>query len=167
MAWTNRPATELTSGAPAPQQSTPPPTSLTWRKRRDLLVWQHRRRRNRQLAQWARRTAGSTPSRGRSVTRSDLLIAERVIAARADLIQIAAMLDQLNDPDPASTTLLRKLLSDGCESPLYNRSLHVSELKATLYYVNERLLTELKSTCRQTRHTSAAPSIQGRDTNRR
>ena len=28
-----------------------------------------------------------------------------------------------------------KLLTDGCDSPLYNRDIHVSELWATLYYL--------------------------------
>ena len=30
---------------------------------------------------------------------------------------------------------IRKLLTDGCESPLYNRDIHMSELRAALYYL--------------------------------
>jgi hypothetical protein len=30
---------------------------------------------------------------------------------------------------------VQRLITDGCESPLYNRDVHISELRATLYYL--------------------------------
>jgi hypothetical protein len=35
---------------------------------------------------------------------------------------------------------LHSLLADGCDSPLYNSEIHVSELRATLYWVRARLV---------------------------
>jgi hypothetical protein len=37
-------------------------------------------------------------------------------------------------------TTLHRLLTDGCESPLYNRDVHPSELRATIFYVRSRLI---------------------------
>ena len=47
---------------------------------------------------------------------------------------IAAMLDRLDDPNPAAIAMLHDLLADGCGSPLYNPDIHVSELLAALHY---------------------------------
>jgi hypothetical protein len=45
--------------------------------------------------------------------------------------------------EPASWVLaIKKLLTDGCTSPLYNRDVHISELWATLYYLRRGRLSE-------------------------
>jgi hypothetical protein len=53
---------------------------------------------------------------------------------RTALLEIAALLEQTHDPDPACVTATRELLTSGT-SPLYNRGVHVSELYAALYYI--------------------------------
>jgi hypothetical protein len=59
--------------------------------------------------------------------------------ARTDLLEIATMLEHAHDPDSARIAALRDLISDGCESPLYNTDVHLSELGAMLYYVRSGL----------------------------
>jgi hypothetical protein len=70
------------------------------------------------------------------------LLCDRIATVRADLIEIAALLDATEYPDCASIAALHALLSNGCESPLYNREVHISELRATLYYVRRQLRSE-------------------------
>ncbi len=147
MPWTSRFANTRTSGAPAPDTRTsgapaqPREASgpMSLGNGLALVAERHRRRRNRRLASWAVRTAEHVPSRGRLRTSAELLIPERVEAVRSDLLEIAAVLEHLDEADRASTGLLHKLLSDGCDSPLYNADLHVSELQAALYYVKKGL----------------------------
>ncbi|MGZ6566735.1 MAG: hypothetical protein ACXVE9_04875 [Solirubrobacteraceae bacterium] len=79
-------------------------------------------------------------SRRRPRTR-ELLLYDRVAEVRTELIEIAAILERFDDPDPAAVALLHDLLADGCGSPLYNPDVHVSELRATLYYVRSALET--------------------------
>jgi hypothetical protein len=71
--------------------------------------------------------------------RFEVLLHDRVAAVRTDLLEIAALLEHAVLPDPACVADLRRLVSDGCGSPLYNRDVHPSELRATLYYVRARL----------------------------
>lgn len=71
--------------------------------------------------------------------RHDLLLHDRVTAVRTDLLEIAVMLERSDDPDPGCVAALHDLVSDGCESPLYNPEVHVSELRATLYFARSRL----------------------------
>jgi hypothetical protein len=88
-------------------------------------------RQRRRLVGWLRRTARR---RGRPETgryRCDLLLEDRLAGVRADLLEIA---------DPACVAQLRRLLRDGCESPLYNRDVHISELRATVYYAKQALV---------------------------
>lgn len=99
------------------------------------------RRHRRMLARWLRRTAGHSPARDPIRRRHELLLADRVAAVRADLIEIAAMLERAGDVDPACVGMLRELLAAGCGSPLYNPDVHVSELRATLYCARARLET--------------------------
>jgi hypothetical protein len=68
-----------------------------------------------------------------------VLLHDRVAAAREELLDLAARLEQAADPDPEAVDTLWRLLTDGCGSPLYNRSIHPSELAATLYYAKQRL----------------------------
>jgi hypothetical protein len=42
-------------------------------------------------------------------------------------------------PDAEAVTAIRRLLADGLQSPLFNRDVHPSELRATLYFVRLRL----------------------------
>ena len=67
------------------------------------------------------------------------MLLERLDSARADLLEIAALLEHANDPDPAACREVRRLLTDGCASPLYNPQCHPSELKAALHYVRRDL----------------------------
>ena len=96
-------------------------------------------RNRRILARWLRRTAGRAPSRDPIRRRHDLLLYDRVTVVRADLLEIAVMLEHSDDPDPGCVAAVHDLMSDGCESPLYNPDVHVSELRATLYFVRSRL----------------------------
>ncbi|HYB28612.1 MAG TPA: hypothetical protein VEF89_18505 [Solirubrobacteraceae bacterium] len=91
------------------------------------------------LARWLRRTANRTPSRDPVRGRCDVLLYERVAHTRTDLLDIADLLDNTDNPDPGCLATLREVLGDGCKSPLYNTDIHVSELRATLYYVRSAL----------------------------
>jgi hypothetical protein len=71
--------------------------------------------------------------------RRETLLHYRVAAVRGDLFEIAAMLECTPDPDPASVAALRDLLADGCDSPLYNPDIHISELIAILHYARAGL----------------------------
>jgi hypothetical protein len=68
-----------------------------------------------------------------------VLLTERVITVASDLRAIAATLEQIDAPDPEAVAAVRRLLSDGCDSPLYNPDIHPSELRATLYYIQSAL----------------------------
>jgi hypothetical protein len=85
------------------------------------------------------RTVASRTSEGARRGRFEVLLRDRAAAVRTDLLEIAAMLETTADPDPVCVTELHRLLTDGCESPLYNRDVHPSELQATLYYARARL----------------------------
>jgi hypothetical protein len=106
--------------------STTPRRRVTARQRRKLVGW---------LRLTARRRR--RPQTGRY--RCDLLLEARVAEVRADLLEIAAMLEWAGDPDPACVAELHRLLRDGCESPLYNRDVHLSELRAIVYYAKQAL----------------------------
>jgi hypothetical protein len=97
-------------------------------------------RQRRKLVGWLRLTARRRrrPQTGRY--RCDLLLEDRVAGVRVDLLEIAAWLEWADDPDPACVAELRWLLRDGCESPLYNRDVHISELRATVYYAKQALV---------------------------
>lgn len=101
------------------------------RRRARLLTPRNRRA----IARWLRRTAAHTQAPHPLVRRRETLLHYRVAAVRTDLLEIAALLDRAHDPDPASVAALHDLLANGCDSPLYNADIHVSELRATLHYV--------------------------------
>jgi hypothetical protein len=94
------------------------------------------------LARWLRRTANRTPALDPIGRRREALLHHRVAAVRTDMLEIAAMVEGAHDPDRASITALRKLLANGCDSPLYNPEIHISELRATLYGVRKGLATQ-------------------------
>ena len=52
------------------------------------------------------------------------------------------MLVGAQDPDPSVLADLQRLLADGCGSPLYDETVHVSELRAVLHFVRLRLARE-------------------------
>jgi hypothetical protein len=67
------------------------------------------------------------------------LLACRAAAVRTDLLEIAALLEHTDNPDPASVAALQDLLANGCDSPLYNTDIHISELHATLHDIRSSL----------------------------
>jgi hypothetical protein len=69
------------------------------------------------------------------------LLPYRTAGVRSALLEIAALLEQARDPDPACIQEIHQLLTDG-NSPLYHPSVHISELYATLYYLRAGLLRE-------------------------
>lgn len=97
---------------------------------------QHRAERERRiLVEGLRRAAKRTDAR-----RWQVLLRNRAAAVRTDLLEIAATLERAEEPDANCVAELKKLLTDGCESPLYNPDVHISELRATLHYVRSGLL---------------------------
>ena len=68
-----------------------------------------------------------------------MLLLDRVATVRPELLELADALERCGDPDPAAVADLRRLLTDGCQSPLYNPEVHISELRATLYYLRSGL----------------------------
>ena len=105
-----------------------------WHECRSL----HKRR---VLVRWLRRTANHTHEPHPIARRHESLLHYRVIAVRSELLEIAAALEIAHDPDPACLTTLHELLANGCESPLYNPDVHISELRAAIYHVRARILT--------------------------
>lgn len=97
------------------------------RKQQRLLS----RRQRRKLAVSVRRAATCDSARSRHA----VFLPDRAAAVRDELLEIALILEHDDDLDATWVLAIHKLLTDGCESPLYNRDIHVSELRATLYYL--------------------------------
>jgi hypothetical protein len=100
-----------------------------WKQRRLLS-----RRTRRRLADGARRAA----TRAAKPSRYTVLLNDRAAAVKDELLEIALILEHADDLDASWVFEAHKLLTDGCDSPLYNREIHVSELWATLYYLGVR-----------------------------
>lgn len=96
-------------------------------------------RTRRRLVSSLRRLANRRAPRDATRRRFEVLLDDRVQLVRDDLLEIAALLERASDPDVGCVTALQRLLTDGCESPLYNPAIHPSELRATLYYLHARL----------------------------
>jgi transposase len=94
----------------------------------------------RRLARSLRKLANRPRPREAARRRFEVLLEDRLALVRADLLEIAALLERSSEPDPWCMTALHRLLTDGCESPLYNADVHPSELRATLFYVRARLI---------------------------
>jgi hypothetical protein len=92
-------------------------------------------RKRRLITQWLRRTARHTQPTSSLARRRATLLHYRVAVVRADLLEIAALLERARDVDPACLTELHELLANGCDSPLYNADIHISELHATLHHI--------------------------------
>jgi hypothetical protein len=95
-------------------------------------------RNRRLLAKWLRGTANHAIDPDRIRRRHEVLLHYRAAAVRTDLLEIAALIEHADTPDPDCVVALRNLLTNGA-SPLYNASVQVSELYATLDYVRSRL----------------------------
>jgi hypothetical protein len=91
------------------------------------------------IVQWLRRTASRARDTDPIRRRREALLHYRAAAVRADLLEIAAMLERSQTPDPTCVATLHKLLSNGCDSPLYNHRIPMSELQATLDHVRSGL----------------------------
>lgn len=96
-------------------------------------------RHRRILAKWLRRTANRTTDPHPFARRREALLDYRAVAVRTELLEIAALIEHTDNPDPARVAALRDLLANGCDSPLYNAEIHISELHATLDYVRSGL----------------------------
>jgi hypothetical protein len=96
-------------------------------------------RNRRRLAQWLRRTANRAQTPHPLIARRDALLHYRVATVRTQLLDIAAIVERTNNPDPARIATLQNLLANGCDSPLYNPIIHTSELLATLHYIRSGL----------------------------
>jgi hypothetical protein len=94
----------------------------------------------RRLVASLRRMAARGAGPGGAASRWQVVLVDRAAAVRDDLLEVADLLERAADPDPAAVEMLRGLLSDGCESGLYNRDVHLSEVRACLYYARERLI---------------------------
>jgi hypothetical protein len=96
-------------------------------------------RARRMLARRLRLTASRATDRDPIRRRHDVLLHYRAAAVRTELLEIAALLEHSHDPDPDCVAALRDLLANGCDSPLFNPDVHVSELHVTLDYVRSGL----------------------------
>ena len=96
-------------------------------KRQRLLSMRTRQR----LAASVRRAVNCGPIGSRHA----VLLHDRVAVVKDELLELAHMLEHGGDVDGSWMLDVHRLITDGCESPLYNRDVHVSELQATLYYL--------------------------------
>jgi hypothetical protein len=95
----------------------------------------------RKLAASARRAADLQASR----SRHPVLLQDRAAAVRDELLELALILEHADDRDAAWVLAIHKLLTDGCESPLLNPDIHMSELRATLYYLRDQSAREAEA----------------------
>jgi hypothetical protein len=112
------------------------------RKRARLISTRNRR----VITRWLRRTARQIEPTSRLARRRETLLHDRVALVRADLLEIAAILEHARDPDPACIAELHDLLANGCDSPLYNADIHISELRATLHHIRASLAVSSDAT---------------------
>lgn len=96
-------------------------------------------RQRRALVRSLRQAAERPRRRDGARRRFEVLLVDRAASVRPELLELANALEECADPDPASLADLRRLLTDGCQSPLYNPDVHISELRATLYYLRAGL----------------------------
>ncbi len=96
-------------------------------------------RQARALVRQLRRVARSRPDRDPLRRRYVLYQHDRVDAVRSELLELAALLEQAHDIDPDTLADVRRLLTSGCDSPLYNPDVHPSEMLAALYFLRSRL----------------------------
>ncbi len=68
-----------------------------------------------------------------------LLLVGRVAEVRDDLLEVADLIERAATADPSCLAEVRRLLTSGCDSALYNPDIHVSELHASMYFLRCRL----------------------------
>jgi hypothetical protein len=134
------------------------------RVRHTAVGWCQRRRRppvssreRRMLVRWLRRTANHRFDQHPLARRRETLLEDRVAAVSGDLLEIAALLERTRNPNPACVAALRDLLASGHNSPLYNESLHPSELRASLYYSRLMASPDVATGLTQSRGASRRP----------
>jgi hypothetical protein len=79
---------------------------------------------------------GATTGRAR---RYEVLLCGRADAVRSDLLEVAATLERVPNPDPSTLTTLRWRLTDGCTSPLFHPDVPMDNLVAVLEMVQAEL----------------------------
>jgi hypothetical protein len=85
------------------------------------------------LAKWLRLTANHAADRDPIRRRHDALLHYRAAAVRTDLLEVAALLEHAQAPDPECITVLHNLLANHtADSPLYNPHTPFTELEAIL-----------------------------------
>jgi len=97
-----------------------------------------RARRRRKLVAGLRSVARQAGSRSHP-RRGDLLLRDRAIAARDELLAVAAALERGVDPPQEVMDALRWLLTDGCTSPLWNPDVPAARLAEALEHTHTRL----------------------------
>lgn len=102
----------------------------------------HAERNRRVLVEWLRRTANPTQDADPIRRRREALLRYRAAAVHTDLLEIAALLERTRNPNPASVATLHTLLTNRCESPLYNPNIDVSELRTALDLARAGLVTQ-------------------------
>jgi hypothetical protein len=96
-------------------------------------------RARRRIARRVRRLAGASPERDPVRRRYVFVLVDRVADVRDDLLEVADLIEQAATADPRCLAEVRRLLTSGCDSALYNPDIHVSELHASLYFLRCRL----------------------------
>jgi hypothetical protein len=96
-------------------------------------------RAHRRLARRLRRLAGAAPEPDPVRRRYVYLLVDRVADARDDILEVADLIEQAATADPSCLAEVRRLLTSGCDSALYNPDIHVSELHVGLYFLRCRL----------------------------
>lgn len=84
--------------------------------------------------------------------RYQVLLCKRAMSVRPQLLEAAAALERVPEPEPDTLETLRWLLTDGCTSPLYNPAVPPEQLRAALDRVQAQL---------DARERSALPSPTG------
>ncbi|HEX4011555.1 MAG TPA: hypothetical protein VHX62_16155 [Solirubrobacteraceae bacterium] len=130
--------------------------------------WRRRRaeRRRRVIVQWLRRTANRADEPDPIARRRQPLLQYRAAAVRGELLEIATALERAQNPSPASVATLRELLANGCDSPLYNPDIHVSELRATLSQVRAGLSGQDAPRPAAIRDSAGRDALPGGEVNR-
>lgn len=134
----------------ATQTTNPTPAQLTAEALSDTAIkarvstlehWRqyHAERKRRVIVQWLRRTANRAHDTDPIRRRCEALLRYRAAAVRTDLLEIAATLERATNPNPACVATLHELLANGCDSPLYNAEIDISELHRILNRVRSGL----------------------------
>jgi len=64
-----------------------------------------------------------------------VLVRTRAAAVSEELLELAELVEYTERPPAGWVAAVHELLTDGCNSPLYDPQGHISELRATLHYL--------------------------------